>query len=173
MSSVTGRHNDLSDYLRDLLRAYLSFREIGTVRSQPFVMCLDDIPSRREPDLMVILNDNPGQLTETAMVGPADICIEVVSLESTQRDHGDKLCEYEAGVVREYWTVDPLREASLFYRLEEDDDGTYRQVTPVIDTYKTPLLPDFSLTVSVLWQDVLPNMVKVLRSVEAMVNTPD
>src|SRR5688572_26235827 len=86
MSPVTDIHDDLTGYFRELFRAYFALQPIGIVRTAPFVMHLANIPSRREPDLQIILNSNPGTLTSTAMRGPADICIEVVSPESVTRD---------------------------------------------------------------------------------------
>lgn len=63
------------------------------VVGDPFVMRLDAISMRRQPDLQVIFNTNPGTLTNTDMDGPADICIEVVSPGSGSTDYGDKLAE--------------------------------------------------------------------------------
>jgi Uma2 family endonuclease len=88
----------------------------------------------------VILTSNPGQLTETAMIGPADICFEVVSPESAMRDYGNKFVEYEKAGVREYWIIDPIRQRCDFNRL--DNTGVYAFAQPD-DTghYRTPLLP--------------------------------
>ncbi|MGF1507841.1 MAG: Uma2 family endonuclease [Anaerolineae bacterium] len=95
MSPVSLKHDRLADYLRNLLTAYLALNPIGQVVAAPFVMRIDITNSRREPDLQVILNSNPGELTDIAMVGAADICIEVVSAESVVRDYGHKFAEYE------------------------------------------------------------------------------
>src|SRR5688572_2104253 len=97
MSPVQEEHDGLSAYFRHVLDAYFELRPIGTVRADPFVMRVDATNSRREPDLQVILNTNPGQLTKTVMLGPADIVIEIVSPESVERDYGAKLKEYESG----------------------------------------------------------------------------
>src|SRR5574341_40631 len=87
MSPITDRHNVLLKFLMILFDTYFSFRPIGKIEYQPFVMRLDVVNARREPDLMVILNSNPGQFTPTAMIGPADIVIEIVSPESVERDY--------------------------------------------------------------------------------------
>lgn len=63
-----------------------------------------------------------------AIIGPADICIEVVSEERIARDHGEKFAEYEKAGVREYWIVDPLRDTCRFNRLNEA--GVYIPVGP-------------------------------------------
>ena len=167
MSPVGLKHNDLTDYLRDLARAYFSSRPLGKILSQPFVMRLDATGSAREPDLQIILHSNAGKLTETAMVGPADICIEVVSPESVERDYGTKLEEYEKGGVGEYWLFDSQRKIALFYRL--DEAGLYHLISlDETGIYQTPKLPDFRLHVPTLWEDTLPDIVAIVEAVKKM-----
>lgn len=145
MSPASLRHNFLIDYLTDLFRIDFVLNPIGRLLSSPFVMNLSSISVKREPDLQIVLNTNPHQLTETAMNGPADICIEVVSPESVERDRGEKFSDYERGGVREYWIIDPLRSEPLFYRL--NDEGVY--IPQSVDDegiYQTPLLPNLPCT---------------------------
>jgi Uma2 family endonuclease len=168
MSPITAKHDDVTGYVYVVLKAYFSLNPIGIIRREPFVMKLTNMRSGREPDLQVILKTNPGQLTDTAMIGPADLVIEVVSPESVERDYGDKFREYEAGGVREYWVLDPLRKESRFYRL--GDDGHYHSYAPdEAGNYTTPLLPKLALHVPTLWQDELPNVIEVVEMVKAMV----
>jgi Uma2 family endonuclease len=168
ISPVSEKHDALTRYFTLLLEAYFSLNPIGKLRQEPFVMRLDATESRREPDLQVILNTNPGNLTKTAMVGPADICIEVVSEESVARDHGEKFAEYEKAGVREYWIVDPLRDTCRFNRLNEA--GVYIPVGPGQDgLYETPLLPGLKLDVAILWREQLPDYFEIGRAVQEMV----
>ena len=100
--------------------------------------------SYRQPDLQIILKDNP-HYTKTGRQGPADICIEIVSLESVQRDYEVKYKSYEMGDVREYWIIDPREESNQakFYRLE---DGKYTAVEPDADSnHTTPIFDDVCL----------------------------
>ena len=169
MSPVSGKHDELTGYLRELFRAYLALKPIGKVLGAPFVMRLDKPKSRREPDLQVILNDNPGTLTDTYMDDAADICIEVVSPGTEATDYGDKFSEYEKGSVGEYWIVDPIREECHFYRLT--DKMLYKQ--QVVDddgNYSPPSLPQFKLHVPTLWQDELPDFYAVAVAIKAMVD---
>lgn len=167
MVPVSLLHNRIVSYLRDLLRVYFSLNPIGQMIDHPFVMRIDATESRREPDLQVILDSNPGQLTDTAMIGPADICIEVVSPESVARDHGEKFAEYEKAGVKEYWIVDPSRRACRFNRL--NDEGMYATILPDAgDNYQTPLLPGLLLYVPMLWQDELPDILAVVNMVQEM-----
>jgi Uma2 family endonuclease len=167
MSPISLQHDQIIGYLRELLRAYFALSPIGTVIGAPFVLRLAAVESRREPDLQVILNDNPGQLRETYMDGPADICIEVVSPDSVAVDYGEKLAEYERGGVGEYWIIDPARQVCHFYRLAES--RLYGLHTPDANgMYTTPRLPRFQLQVAVLWAEPLPHIAQVVDMVRAM-----
>jgi Uma2 family endonuclease len=161
-------HTKLIHYLYQLIDAFFELRPLGTVIGQPFVMRLPAFPRRRrEPDLLVVLNTNPHELKKTYMDGPADICIEIVSEDSVDRDHGDKFKEYEKGGVPEYWIIDPLRDESRFYRLNEA--GRYiRQAEDAQDNYRTPALPGLVLHVPTLWQDELPGPGTTSAAVKAM-----
>jgi Uma2 family endonuclease len=167
MSPVSKRHALLVDYLKDLFRAYFTLNPIGAVFGEPFIMRLDAVEVIREPDLQIILHTNPGQLTETGMIGPADICVEVVSSESVARDYGKKFEEYEKAGVGEYWIIDPLRQECRFHRL--GDSGLYTTIQPdEQDYYRTPRLPKLMLHVSTLWQDPLPDFFAIGQAVQTM-----
>lgn len=168
MSPISLKHAELVDYLRDVLKAYFALNPIGRVLGEPFVMRLDAVESIREPDLQVILHTNPGQLTDTAMIGPADICIEVVSQESTARDYGEKFEEYEKAGVGEYWILDPIRHECRFHQLQESK--LYSTLYPDADGYyRTPRLPHLALHVPTLWQEKLPDIFAIGEAVRAMV----
>jgi Uma2 family endonuclease len=165
---ITLRHQSFEDYFHDLFSAYFALKPIGRVLGAPFVMRVDATESRREPDLQIILKANPGKLTETYMHGPADICIEIVSTESVARDYGEKFQEYEAGGVREYWILDPIRAQTYFYRL--DENGNYRLILPdASGVYRTPLLPQFALHVPTLWADTLPDYFTIGEAARGMI----
>jgi Uma2 family endonuclease len=167
MSPASMVHDALTSYLRKLLEAYFDMSPIGKVLGEPFVMRLEATHSFREPDLQVILNDNPGKLTDTAMIGPADICIEVVSPESAPRDYGDKFVEYEKAGVREYWIFDPIRQRCQLNRLEPS--GVYAAASlDEVGIYRTPLLPKLALHVPTLWQKELPGFFAIGETVRAM-----
>jgi Uma2 family endonuclease len=169
MAAVSYQHTQITAYLCSLLKAYFALRSVGQVAAAPYVMQLDSTESRRAPDMQVILDTNPGILTDTAMIGPADICIEVVSEESVARDHGEKFAEYEKAGVREYWIVDPLRDTCRFNRLNEA--GVYIPVGPGQDgIYETPLLAGLMLDTTILWRRELPNYFEIGQAVLDMFN---
>lgn len=167
MSPISRTHNKIGRFLSTLLDAYLSLNPIGVYETAPFVMRVEATQSYREPDLQIILGTNTDRLTETVMDGPADICIEIVSDESVERDYSEKLKEYEKGGVREYWLIDPSRQQALFYRLNETNRFIAAPLDPA-GQYTTPLLPGLTLSVPVLWRDELPDVYEVGGMVRRM-----
>jgi Uma2 family endonuclease len=166
VSPASLEHNELIAYVLVLLREYFAHKPLGRVISSPFVMKLEGISSR-EPDLMIVLNDNTDKLTSTMMNGAADICIEVISPESAERDMGLKFLEYESGGVREYWLLDPIRKNTRFHRLNED--GKYQmQRLDAAGNYQTALLEGFKLHVPSLWETPLPSPSQIVERVRAM-----
>lgn len=157
-------HANLLLYLGHLFDAYFELNPIGKVILQPFVMELEAVDAKREPDVLIILHANPGKLTKTRMQGAADICIEIVSPESVARDYGDKFVEYEKAGVREYWIIDPTRTSCRFHRLDNEVYQTYNPDSE--GYYETPLLPRFKLHVPTLWQEELPKTGAVAESVK-------
>lgn len=169
MSPVSREHDELTRYLLRLFEAYLSMRKIGTVAIAPFAMHLPNSTVYREPDLQFILHSSPTQITDDYVDGPADICIEIVSKSSIQRDHSTKLVEYEQGSVGEYWIIDPDRREARFLRLS--DDGMYlAQHVDTDNNYRTPMLPDFALHIPTLWEKELPDYGAVWNAVQKMLN---
>lgn len=164
MAPITDQHDEISKYLRTVLDTYLVLNPIGITRADPFVMKIGD--SRRQPDIQVVLHPNTANLTRTMMDGAADICVEIVSEGNPEADYGIKFAEYEEAGVQEYWLIDPIRRNAFFYRL--GDNGLYSQIVLVDEVYYiTPRLPRFRLNVTILWQDVLPNVVQIVTRVQA------
>jgi Uma2 family endonuclease len=172
MSPSSVPHFQLIQYLLKVFSAFFTLRPIGRAIGDPVLMRIDMVKVQRIPDVQIILNDNPGELTKNAMIGPADICIEVVSPESEGRDFVDKLREYERGGVGEYWILDQAREAALFYRLNEAGSYILQAVT-VQGMYRTPKLPGFELHVPTLWGEVLPNYYEIGDMVKKMLDEED
>jgi Uma2 family endonuclease len=167
MAPASVRHTHLTQYFIQLLGDYFAHNPIGQIFSAPFVMRLDAVSRFREPDIQIILNENSGQLTDTAMIGPTDICVEIVSPESVARDYGDKFVEYEKAGIREYWIVDPIRQRCQFNRLEAG--SLYAAISPDENgDYQTPLLPKLVLHVPTLWQEPLPDALAIMQAVRAM-----
>jgi Uma2 family endonuclease len=166
MAPVEDIHNSLSGYLYMLILGYLELNPIGLVRYDPFVMKLETMKAYRQPDLQIILGDNLKNLTPTAMVGAADICIEVVSIASIVTDYDIKFGEYEKGGVKEYWIIDPKRRVVNFHRLNEQ--GFYEPINAPDNRYTTPLLPQFVFDTAILWRNKLPATLETGDIIRAM-----
>jgi Uma2 family endonuclease len=171
MSPVVDKHDAICRYLSHFLDAYIELNPIAELRQDPFVMRYQfeadgKIKKRnREPDLQIILKDNPNTLNPSFMDGAADIVIEVVSLESVERDYGIKYHEYETIGVREYWIVDPLKKEARFYRLNDKKAYILQDVE---DTYTSPILPRLKIHIPIFWQASLPRTIEVGKMVTKM-----
>ncbi|HLA42412.1 MAG TPA: Uma2 family endonuclease [Aggregatilineales bacterium] len=152
MSPVADIHDKLERFLLRWFEHYFEHRPVGEIRFSPFVM---NIGSKREPDVQIILNENLERLKPTYMEGAADLAVEIVSLESTQRDYGEKFAEYEAAGVREYWIIDPTRHETNFYVLTDEKRFSRRQ-PDAEGIYTSTVLAELRLPVELLWQTPLP-----------------
>ena len=163
MTSPASRvHQDLGGFLAAVLRAYVEERGIGQVFTPPFQMKTGpDLPGR-EPDLLFVTKKTLKRLKPTYLDGPADLVVEIVSPDSRLRDRGEKLAEYEAGGVREYWVLDPIDRRGDFY--VRAADGRYERKRPDDHgIYRSEVVAGFWLRERWLWKDPLPKVLSILR----------
>ncbi len=162
LSPASRRHQQVVDFLVQVLGIYVQAKGLGVVLSAPFQMKTGpDLPGR-EPDLLFVASENLGRLRERYLDGPADLVVEVVSAESRLRDRGEKLAEYEAGGVREYWILDPDAQRADFFVLGPDGRYDRRRVGPD-GVYRAEVVEGFWLRVEDLWGDPLPPVLEVLK----------
>ncbi len=159
MTPVATRHQDVTDWLTVLLRLLVERNELGKVLSAPVQMRLPR--SGREPDVMFIAREKLERVRELYVEGPADLVIEVVSPESQTRNRRDKLREYEAAGVREYWIIDPVGQEAEFCDLGKD--GRYERVPLREGVFHSVVVPGLWLRVEWLWQQPLPSLWTILR----------
>jgi Uma2 family endonuclease len=162
MSPASLHHQRVSHFLARSLGAYVEERGLGEIVPPPFQMKLrDDLPGR-EPDLAFVASASRDRLHTSYIDGPAELVIEVISLESRARDRGDKYYEYEQGGVKEYWLVDPMRRTTEFYQL--DSAGVYQLVPATEGVYESREIAGLSFRPGWLWQDPLPKTTDLLRT---------
>jgi Uma2 family endonuclease len=167
MAPVRNAHQFILIFLTRLIMDLVDRDALGDVLTDPAIMRLPLRPSGRQPDLMFVSAAHTDRIRDTYVEGPADLVIEIVAPESVARDYGDKLAEYEAAGIPEYWLIDPLRQDARFYQL--DDDGTYRPVP--LDgngVYSSRILPGFRLRVSWLWQGRMPTITAALAELATL-----
>ena len=163
MSPISDRHEDLSGFLKPLLRHFVEAHQLGIIRSEPFQMKPALSLPGRAPDFFFVATSHLDRMRSTYLEGPADLVVEIISPESRARDRGDKFFEYEQGGIPEYWLIDPVREQAEWYQLGAD--GIYR--TAALDEqgrYHSVVLPGLWLQESWLWQTPLPPLLSVLKA---------
>lgn len=166
MSPASFDHQLLVFFLAKLLDAFVEPRGLGQVVIAPFLMRLANRPSGREPDILFVAAEHADRIKPTYLDGPADLVVEVLSPDSETRDRVDKLQEYEAAKIPEYWQVDLLRKDAYFFLLGED--GRYHlNVADTDGIYRSRAIEGFRLRVDWLWRRPLPKLEDALRELPA------
>ena len=169
MSNNT-RHQVILGVLFNIFSLFFGYSSLGRVLLAGIPMKVGDDKPAREPDLLIVLNDNLERIEETYLDGAADIAVEVVSPESSSRDRGVKFDEYEEAGVQEYWLIDPLRQEASVYVLGEDQ--RYRRtLTDEGGRLVSSLLPGFVLHPNLIWREEPPQGPEIIELVQAMVES--
>jgi Uma2 family endonuclease len=150
-------HQELVGRLHLAIGNFLSTRrQLGRV----FVARLDVVMSEYdvvEPDLLFVAGDQQAILTEANVQGPPALVVEVLSPSTRRRDEGIERQLYDHKGVREYWLVDPKGMRVSIRR--RAGDGSFPTVATLSaetdDRLSTPLLPDFTLSVRKLFEELI------------------
>ena len=162
MNPISDRHEDLSGFLKPLLRHFVEAHQLGIIRGEPFQMKPALSLPGRAPDFFFVATAHLDRMRSTYLEGPADLVVEIISPESRARDRGDKFFEYEAAGIPEYWLLDPVRQQAEFYQL--GSDGIYRPAALDAEgRYSSAVLPGLWLQVDWLWQMPLPPLLSILK----------
>jgi Uma2 family endonuclease len=160
------RHGLVTGFLFELFRHAVRSGRPGVVLFTNILVRLSRRPSGRLPDVAYVANEHLDRLKETFIDGAPDLIVEIVSPRSDRRDHQDKLAEYEAEGVPEYWIIDEPRKEALFYVL--DADGKYQLIATDEDgVYTSTVLPNLRVRVSWFWQWPLPDLDVALADLPA------
>ena len=143
------------DHQKTVLRFYrrlddwVSSQGLGEVITSPIDMVLS--PHRAvQPDVAFIAKDRLA-IIQRAILGPADLVAEVVSLGGRNRDRIEKRDLYEQHGVKEYWIIDPEPETVEVLALV---NGRYELVhrSRHGETAASRLLPGFEVSVGYLFR---------------------
>ena len=159
-------HGDASGMLFALLRMFVVLFDLGKVYHSPLEVRLETIPSSREPDNLFIARAHLHRIGAKRIEGPVDVAIEFVSQDSVRRDRVEKLTEYEAAGIAEYWLFDARRgrEWSNFYRLNAE--GRYDEVPLDAERrYHSAVIPGFWLRPEWLWQIPQPDPLDLIAAI--------
>ncbi len=123
--SPSERHQRVSIRLAQRIQAHVERADIGVAYVAPFDVLLGEYDIV-QPDLLVVLKENASRISDTGLVGPPDLAIEIVSPSSARSDLIRKRATYATCALPEYWIVDPQQETILAQRLV---DGRYEPMT--------------------------------------------
>ena len=136
-------HQRIVVRLSAALSAYCEGSGLGEV----FVAPLDVVLSEHdvvEPDLLVVLREQRGILTDQHVRGAPALVIEVLSPGTRRRDEGAKRRAYDRFGVEEYWLVNPATRAVSVLRRPPGGQLALEHALSADAGAKltTPLLPD-------------------------------
>jgi Uma2 family endonuclease len=145
-------HQNAVELLYEIITLFVRLFALGKVRLAPFEVRLQPGGPSREPDILFLATEHLDRMTEERLVGAPDLVIEVVSNESVRRDRDEKVREYAAAGVREYWIIDPRPGKQRADFLHLDADGVYT-LAATEDDERVPslVLPGFWLRPAWLW----------------------
>ena len=143
--SPTSFHQEILGNLHSFLRAWAKQTGIGKVRLAPFdvVLAEDEVV---QPDLVLVLAEHFGRLTEKNIQGSPDLVVEIISPGSIRLDREKKRALYARHGVPEFWIVSPAERTVEVLRLHGSDYAT-AALFEETDTLESPLLPGFSCAV--------------------------
>jgi Uma2 family endonuclease len=126
----TELHQALVGFLYHALLNFVTKHGLGLVPFPPLRVRVQ--PGRiREPDVLFLRQENFHLRTNRLWNG-ADLVMEVVSPDpkDRQRDYEEKLADYAAAGISEYWIVDSERSAVSIYKLAGDKYTLNGEFTP-------------------------------------------
>lgn len=137
-------HQDISRNLEVILANYLSANPIGVLYDAPFDVYLSEIDVF-QPDLLVVLNENRGILTDAGAEGPPDLVVEILSARTRQLDLVQKKRVYARIGIKELWIIDPDQKEVAVYRFDQDTTDPVTKIGGQAAA-SSPLLPGLDCT---------------------------
>jgi Uma2 family endonuclease len=141
------QHQRISRRIAFAISAHVELHHLGEVFYAPCDVVLSDFDVV-EPDIIYVSATRRHILTNANIQGAPDLVVEILSPSNRKYDEVVKFKRYDALGVAEYWIVDPERETVTIFRRTA---GGLTPV-PIADVVTTPLLPDFSLPLSEIFE---------------------
>jgi len=140
-------HQKIAFRFQYALHDWVEANKLGEVVGAPVDMVLS--PHRAvQPDVAFIFRERLA-IIQRAIMGPADLVAEVVSLGGRNRDRIEKRDLYEQHGVKEYWMIDPEPETVEVLALVSGRYELVKRSRPG-ETAASRLLPGFEVSVSYL-----------------------
>ena len=143
-------HQEISRNLQFELHSYLKGNPIGKLFDAPFDVYLDEI-NVFQPDILVVLKERLGILTEEGAEGAPDLVIEILSPKTRRLDLVNKKQEYARAGVKELWIIDPEPRSLTIHQLISDGVEKIRQLGKE-DNLSTDLLPGFNVAMETIFE---------------------
>ncbi len=141
-------HSHVDRRLSQILMNYIDAHATGKVFGD-----VDNAVSKftvRRPDVFYFSGPRLPLVAAGAVLGPPDLCVEIVSPSSVKIDRVDKLREYAAYGVANYWTIDPIQKTAEAYVLS---GPSYALAARGKDDDKVhfPPFPELEIPLAKLW----------------------
>jgi Uma2 family endonuclease len=147
----TIRHQQIVVFLLEILKSFVTRRQLGTVLVAPLPVRIRD-KTYREPDVIFFTKEQVIQPDGNYLQG-ANLVIEVVSAdeESHKRDYQQKRSDYAELGILEYWIVDPQTERITVLTLEGQKYHVHGEFAPGGQATSV-LLSGFAVDVSAVFE---------------------
>ncbi len=162
-SPASFQHVRIAAFVTTLVQMFVDKYNLGTVLGDNFQLRIRP-GLRRVPDLIFVAAENSVTITQTEIDGAPDLVVEIVSPDSVERDWRDKYFEYEKAKIREYWVIDPSSKRVQIYVLNEKNKFVAQPAEKGV--VKSSVLRGFWLKPEWLWQEPLPNVLKVAKELK-------
>jgi Uma2 family endonuclease len=164
--SNTDRHQAVIELVLSLLSSFVRVFGLGRVGFAPYGMELRPGGPHREPDVLFLRTAHLDRWDRTQVRGPADLAVEVLSVDTAQEDLRRKRDEYAVLGVPEYVIIDSRPGHQDFHYWWLNAAGEYEPVEPDEQgRYRSTVLPGFWLDPAWFRQDPLPNPLTLLRRI--------
>lgn len=143
-------HSIVDRRLSRILHNYIIANDLGElIGDVDTIFGLHDV---RRPDIIYFTKARLHLVGETAIEGPPDLCVEIISPSSVRIDRRDKFEQYQAAGVQNYWIVDPAERTIEAFAL---DDGRYRLASrgTGAQTVHLPPFPELAIPLGTIWYE--------------------
>lgn len=108
-----------------------------------------DVFTVLQPDICVVCDDR--KIDDKGCIGAPDSVVEVLCPGNNRKDLDFKFKVYEESGVREYWILDPVKQALLKYVLQENGVFVAREPCVLPEAFTSDVLPGFYLNMEELF----------------------
>jgi Uma2 family endonuclease len=151
-SPASLQHDDLSEFLRSLLRLYARKQNLGEVLGPDGLVHLATC-RRFGPDAFFLRSGRISRPLPQEFQGTPDLVLEVLSPSNRDEDLNDKRPAYREAGVKEIWLVDPENQEVIVDRRRRK---RYTVETVANGRLESEVLEGFWIDVAWLWSDPPP-----------------